>query len=84
MSDASMHIESELNADLNSLFNTFQQFAGSFGTNVLAAVISVKQLEHGSKTLLTVQGTKIDYALLVILALISLGTILLSRKYKTR
>lgn len=84
MSDASMHIESELNADLNSLFNTFQQFAGSFGTNVLAAVISVKQLEHGSKALLTVQGTKIDYALLVILALISLGTVLLSRKYKTR
>ncbi|KRK98591.1 drug resistance efflux protein [Secundilactobacillus odoratitofui DSM 19909 = JCM 15043] len=81
MSDASMQINLEQNADLNSLFNTFQQYAGSFGTSVLSAVIAAHQNAKGSLAQLTIAGSRMDYGILVILALISLTTVLVARRY---
>lgn len=76
MSDASTQVPPEQKADINSLFNTFQQYAGSFGTSVLSAVISAQQMKSdNSLAILTAQGSHIDYGILLILALASLGTV---------
>ncbi|GBG93851.1 major facilitator superfamily transporter [Ligilactobacillus salitolerans] len=84
MTDASLQVSADKNADLNSLFNTFQQFAGSFGTSVLSAVISAKRLQPGKVESLTASGSRVDYGLLVVLALISLSTVVISRQLKSK
>lgn len=81
MSDATLYIKPEENADMNSLFNTFQQYAGSLSISVLSAIISINQAKQGNRSSLTQQGSQIDYAILLILAVISLVTVLLSRHY---
>ncbi|MBN7274877.1 MFS transporter [Ligilactobacillus pobuzihii] len=85
MSDASTQVPPEQKADINSLFNTFQQYAGSFGTSVLSAVISAQQMKSdNSLAILTAQGSHIDYGILLILALVSLGTVFLAQHLLTR
>ncbi|GEN48210.1 MFS transporter [Ligilactobacillus pobuzihii] len=85
MSDASTQVPPEQKADINSLFNTFQQYAGSFGTSVLSAVISAQQMKSdNSLAILTAQGSHIDYGILLILALASLGTVFLAQHLLTR
>lgn len=85
MSDASTQVPPEQKADINSLFNTFQQYAGSFGTSVLSAVISAQQMKSdNSLAILTAQGSHIDYGILLILALASMGTVFLAQHLLTR
>ncbi len=76
MSDASKQVGLTEKADLNSLFNTLQQYAGSFGTAVLSAIISANQLQlPTSQTgLATANGAQDDFLLLAIFGLIGLWT----------
>ncbi|HLQ39860.1 MAG TPA: MFS transporter [Tetragenococcus sp.] len=81
MSDASKQVNIKKRADINSLFNTFQQYAGSFGTSVLSAVISVFQLQEGqTQAYLTAAGSQVDFIILAVLASVGLATVFLSTK----
>ncbi|MCO8290499.1 MAG: MFS transporter [Tetragenococcus koreensis] len=83
LSDASKQVTPEEKADINSLFNTFQQYAGSFGTSVLSAVISSIQLRNNATSaVLTARGSQIDFSILAILAGIGLITIVLAHYLK--
>lgn len=85
MSDASTQVLPQQKADVNSLFNTFQQYAGSFGTSVLSAVISAQQIKKGaSLAILTAKGSHFDYGILLILALVSLATVLAAKHLTTK
>ncbi|GBD69448.1 putative drug resistance efflux protein [Tetragenococcus halophilus subsp. halophilus] len=85
LSDASRQVTIEEKADINSLFNTFQQYAGSIGTSVLSAIISSVQLQQDAASgLLTAQGSQIDFVLLAILAGIGLLTVFISQRLKRR
>ena len=72
ITDASLQVDSKQKADINAAFNMSQQYAGSFGTGVLAAIIGVSQLRPGKVATTTAQGARIDYWLLLILAVIAL------------
>lgn len=83
MSDASTQVPAAQKADVNSLFNTFQQYAGSLGTSVLSAVISATQMKKGASLAnLTARSSRYDFGLLVILAVVSLTTVLVARKWR--
>ncbi|MDF7682833.1 MFS transporter [Lactobacillus sp. ESL0679] len=79
LSDASLQITRQENAALNSLFNTTQQYAGSFGTSVLSAVIATTQSHGGSLAASTALGSKLDYGILAVLCVISLITVVWGR-----
>ncbi len=77
MSDASTQVPVQQKADINSLFNTFQQYAGSFGTSVLSAVISATELQkNDSLANLAAQGSRYAYLIIFVLALVSLLSVL--------
>ena len=77
MSDASTQVPPAQKAEINSLFNTFQQYAGSLGTSVLSAIISARQMaSQGSMSRATLLGSRFDFGFLVLLALVSLATVL--------
>lgn len=83
LSDASKQVSLEERADINSLFNTFQQYAGSFGTSVLSAVISSVQLQGGSSpAMLTARGSQVDFILLAVLSGVGLLTVFISQRIK--
>ncbi|WP_288529063.1 MFS transporter [uncultured Secundilactobacillus sp.] len=71
MSDASTHVSLENKADQNSLFSMMQQYAGSIGTGVLAAVISSQERHHDNIAAATLAGGHIDFMILIGLALIA-------------
>ncbi|MFR0556535.1 MFS transporter [Pseudoscardovia radai] len=77
MSDASAQVPPRLKSDQNSLFSMMQQFAGSFGTAVMSAVISARML--GASTVdATVTGSRVDFAILLVLGACMLATIVVS------
>ena len=68
MSDASKYVAPRQKSDQNSLFSMMQQFAGSFGTAVMSAVIAAQGL-HMPVGAATVSGSRIDFIILLVLAL---------------
>ncbi|WP_076460673.1 DHA2 family efflux MFS transporter permease subunit [Limosilactobacillus caccae] len=73
ISNASMQVQPQSAPDVNSIFNMVQQFAGSFGTSLLASVIALYQ--KGTVANLanrTYDGGKFDFILLTTLAVITL------------
>lgn len=74
MSEASQLVAVNNKADQNSLFNMLQQYSGSLGTGVLSAFISAAGLTISSTAKATIRGSELAFGLLLILALISLGT----------
>lgn len=72
ITDASLQVSPKQRADINAAFNMSQQYAGSFGTGVLAAIIGVYQLRPGKLAVTTTQGATVVYWLLLVLAIIAL------------
>ncbi|MDE3281190.1 MFS transporter [Lacticaseibacillus parahuelsenbergensis] len=66
MSDASTMVDGPAKADINSLFNTLQQYAGSLGTASLSAIITLQQ--RLAPTGAEATGSQIDFFLLAGLA----------------
>lgn len=73
ISNAQANAPMSQTADISSIFNMLQQYAGSFGTTLLASVIALHQnqattpLEFKQKTQI---GGNLDYLILLILATI--------------
>lgn len=70
IANASTLVSKEKSTDVNSIFNMTQQFAGSLGVGIMTALIALSQNKgHGSMTLKTFKGSRVDFVILVVLAL---------------
>lgn len=72
ISDASRYVRPSQKADLNAAYNTSQQYAGSVGTGLFAAVIGIFQFEQTNLTISTLHGAIADFWIIVVLAGIAL------------
>lgn len=75
ISNATANVEQKNTSDVNSIFNMIQQFAGSIGTSILAAIIAFHQnqvISGVNKAAKTYAGGHVDYLLLSIIATIAL------------
>jgi EmrB/QacA subfamily drug resistance transporter len=82
MSDASKQVNLSHKPDQNSLFNTLQQYAGSLGTGVLAAVISNQELSTKNSALATSKGSQLDFLLLFLLSIFNVIAVWLIQRRK--
>lgn len=75
MSDASKYVDNKKRADQSSLFNMAQQYAGSIGTAVMSAMIAFQSIifSNISSSKATLIGGRLDFAILFILAILSLS-----------
>ncbi|MCH4171461.1 MAG: MFS transporter [Lactobacillus sp.] len=83
MSDASLQVPVSAKADLNSLFNTLQQYAGSLGTGVLSAVMSATSLHTANKAAVA-WGAQKDFIILSVLSLTCLVVTVIALHCKQR
>ncbi|MDF7640239.1 MFS transporter [Bifidobacterium sp. ESL0784] len=83
MSDASKFVSGAQQTDFNSLFNVLQQYAGSLGTTVLSASLSLSEahIPHNVKAASAVGATN-AFALVIVLALVALCITLVSIKVR--
>ncbi|MBA1393031.1 MFS transporter [Lactobacillus sp. XV13L] len=72
MAEASKLQPVELHTDATAIFQTGQQYAGSMGTTVTAAIISAWQKHPGNYVLHTAQGTRVAYLFLSIISVVIL------------
>lgn len=78
ISDGSVQVPMKNKSDQNSLFSMMQQYAGSLGTGLLAAVISGVAVmnPHLSAAAANVMGTRVDFTLLIVLSVAVLGSVI--------
>lgn len=77
ITNASVLVDAKNSADVNSIFNMVQQFAGSLGTGILASIIAVFQNNmSGSMAKKTYVGGLVDYSFLTLIAVVILITII--------
>ena len=79
ISNASVLVAAQNSADVNSIFNMVQQFAGSLGTGLLAAILAVFQNSgRGTLQARTYAGGQVDYLFLALMAVIVLIAIVIN------
>ncbi len=71
VSDASLQVTGPQKADQNAMFSMMQQFAGSLGTSLMAAVIAARAL-HSKPMAATISGSRADFLGLLGLAVVIL------------
>ncbi|MFT8871961.1 MAG: DHA2 family efflux MFS transporter permease subunit [Sporolactobacillus sp.] len=81
---SALELPKQKRADVNALFNMLQQYAGSVGTSVLAALIAAHEriLPVGQNALATRLGAHDDFLLLLILATLGVFSTVLIRYRK--
>lgn len=84
MSAASQLVSPAVKADQNSLFNMFQQYAGSLGTCILAALISASSLTISSTKQATTIGGLHGFWMIFVLAFLSLLASLLANRRRLK
>ncbi|MCT3399416.1 MFS transporter [Lentilactobacillus hilgardii] len=73
ISNASINVPKENTADINSFFNMLQQFAGSIGVGIMAAIMASSQNSgHGSFVQRSYIGGHYDYLFVTILSICAL------------
>lgn len=82
ISDASVQVSNRQKADQNALFSMMQQYAGSLGTGVMAAIIAAQQL-HRPAQVATLSGARVDFIVLTGLAVIIAGCALAAKHMAT-
>lgn len=83
ISNASILVPSKNASDVNSIFNMVQQFAGSLGTGLLAAIIALAQKrDSGDLAQRTFAGGQIDFILLALLALVVLVIVIVNYRWQ--
>ena len=83
ISNASLIVPAQNSSDVNSVFNMVQQFAGSVGTGLLTAIIALCQNRGGAMVKQTIVGGRIDYYLILLLAIITLITVVINFNWQT-
>lgn len=84
MSTASTSVSPLQATDVNSLFNMLQQFAGSLGVGVTTALIAYRQNNgRGSLTTRTFAGSRLAFALLLVMALTILLAVMVNFRHRS-
>ncbi|MCT2909093.1 MFS transporter [Schleiferilactobacillus harbinensis] len=84
MSDASLRVPGSAKGDLNSLFNTLQQYAGSMGTSVLSAILAANERGAGTpKAAAITAGSRQSFLLIAALGLLGIVLTLMVKSKKT-
>lgn len=85
ISNATVLVAAQNSADVNSIFNMVQQFAGSLGTAFLAAVLAIYQNSGaGSLQARSYAGGRFDYLFLLAMAIIALAAIVVNYQLQRR
>lgn len=85
ISNATVLVAAKNSADVNSIFNMVQQFAGSLGTAFLAAVLAIYQNSGtGSLRTRSYAGGRFDYLFLLVMAVIALAAIVINYRLQKR
>ena len=85
ISNATVLVAAKNSADVNSIFNMVQQFAGSLGTAFLAAVLAIYQNSGtGSLRTRSYAGGRFDYLFLTVMAVIALAAIVINYRLQKR
>ncbi|WP_137597846.1 MFS transporter [Paucilactobacillus kaifaensis] len=85
ISDGSLQVPLQNKSDQNSLFSMMQQYAGSLGTGISAAVISAVGIMHPhlSAASANIVGTRFSFVLLIVLSVaIILSVITVQARYQ--
>ena len=83
VSDASLQVTGPQKADQNAMFSMMQQFAGSLGTSLMAAVIAARAL-HSKPLAATINGSRADFLGLLGLAIvILLSAVVMAKRQAT-
>lgn len=73
ISNASLNVPKKNTADVNSFFNMLQQFAGSIGVGMMAAIMAASQNgTHGSFVTRSYTGGRYDYLFVTVLRVCAL------------
>lgn len=80
MTNGIQQVPGKLQQDANAAFNTSQQYAGSIGTAIMAAILTSSQQSdlHLSQAVLSARGGDHDFILLAILAVTAVMLILIN------
>ncbi|MFC6254098.1 DHA2 family efflux MFS transporter permease subunit [Secundilactobacillus hailunensis] len=80
MTNGIKQVDGKLQQDANAAFNTSQQYAGSIGTAIMAAILTSSQHSnsHLSQAVLSARGGAHDFILLAVLAVTALILILIN------
>lgn len=85
ISNASVLVDPQNSADVNSIFNMVQQFAGSLGTGLLAAILAIFQDGgQGNLQTRTYLGGRVDYLFLLVMAIIAVVAIIWNYRMQKR
>lgn len=72
LSDAGNYVNPQQRSDVSSLFNTLQQYAGSLGTSLMAAIIALHEAVTTNKAYAVMVGRHRSMVLLVIVIVINI------------
>ncbi|MBU3852203.1 MAG: MFS transporter [Candidatus Paralactobacillus gallistercoris] len=72
LSDAGNYVNPQQRSDVSSLFNTLQQYAGSLGTSLMAAIIALHEAVTTNKAYAVMVGSHRSMVLLVIVIVINI------------
>ncbi|GAX03680.1 major facilitator superfamily transporter [Secundilactobacillus pentosiphilus] len=80
MTNGIKQVDDSLQQDANAAFNTSQQYAGSIGTAIMAAILTSSQHSdsHLSQAVLSARGGHHDFILLAVLAMTAFVLILIN------
>lgn len=69
-------------ADANAIYNTGQQFAGSLGTTILAALMSSVKTPGLSNAQQTARGSQLAFGLILVLSILNFGLYMIVFKHQ--
>ena len=72
LSDASNHVAKNNRSDISSLFNTFQQSAGSLGNSLMATIISLYEMKYTNAANAVMHGSHFGLLILVVIVMINI------------
>jgi len=84
MTNGLKEVTMEQRADANAIYNTGQQFAGSLGTSILAALMSSVKGGNFSYAHATAIGSQLAFGLIAVLGILNFGFYFIVFKYQKR
>lgn len=79
MADVGQYVTNQQHSSLSSLFNTFQQYSGTIGTNLMATIIALFE-----KSIALLKGGKLGMFLLILVSVIIISITILGRRLKRK
>lgn len=84
MADAGQYVTNQQHSSLSSLFNTFQQYSGTIGTNLMATIIALFEGQRLPESIALLKGGKLGMFLLILVSVIVISITILGRRLKRK